>query len=202
VTPQSQFAITAVGAACAYYLFAWLLFARGRKLGAVFPLYDPPRQLSPAMLRYIWKQRFDDRTFWAGVLSLVAKGFAILHSGTHEALIRATSSANTVNGLPKEEEILFKDLVRGHTRKDAPIEMLNVKTKRAIREMAESLRREALGRWFIENRRVVIAGTILSTAALALAASPRNKAEWGALALGLAVMAPGAFYLFFISMRV
>jgi hypothetical protein len=37
---------------------------------------------------------------------------------------------------------------------------------------------------------------------LCLVASPRNKEYWGALILGLAVMAPGAFYLFFVSLRV
>ncbi len=78
---------------CAYYFFAWLVLGWRRQSGAVVPLYMPPRQLSPAMLRYIWKESFDDRTFWAGVLSLVAKGLATLHSGDGAALIRATASA-------------------------------------------------------------------------------------------------------------
>jgi len=67
-------ATTAIIAVCAYYLSVWLLFRRVRGHRAVMPLYEAPRQLSPAMLRYIWKERFDDRTFWAGILSLVAKG--------------------------------------------------------------------------------------------------------------------------------
>src|SRR5262249_44867387 len=140
VTSQNQLAVTAVIATCAYYLLAWLLFRRGRRLGTVVPLYDPPRQLSPAMLRYIWKERFDDRTFCAGVLSLVAKGFATLHSGSGEALIQGTSSANRPHTLPREEEILLNELVRGHTRKDTPINMLSAKTTLAVRDMAESLR--------------------------------------------------------------
>ncbi len=48
----------------------------------------------------------------------------------------------------------------------------------------------------------MIAGIVLSAAALVLVAVPRNTEQWAALILALAVMAPGAFYLFFISQRV
>lgn len=153
------------------------------------------------MLRYIWQERFDDRTFWAVLLSLVAKGLATPHSEGGTALIRATPNEGKVETLPAEEEILPSELVRGHCRKGASINMLSAKTARAVRDMAKSLPQNALGPWFTENRPFVIAGIVLSAVALALVASPRNKEQWGALLLGLAVMAPGAFYLFFISLR-
>jgi len=154
------------------------------------------------MLRYIWKENFDDRTFWAGVLSLVAKGLATLHSENGAALIRATPWANRQDKLPSEEEILLKELVRGHTRREASINMLSPKTTLAVRDMAEAMRRDAVGRWFTENRSFMIGGVLLSAAALCVVAGPRYKEQWGALILGLVVMGSGAFYLFFISQRV
>ncbi len=66
-------AATAIVAVSAYYSFAWLLYGRNSGTYVLIALYDPPRSLSPAMIRYVWKERFDDRTFWAGVLNLVAK---------------------------------------------------------------------------------------------------------------------------------
>ena len=198
---EDQLCLTGGIAVCAYYLFVWLLFRRARTLETVITLYDPPRDLSPAMLRYIWKERFDDRTFWAGVLSLVAKGLATLHSDGDSALIRATPTSDTPAALPKEEEILLRELVRGHMRKGVSLNMLSTKAALAVRDMAESLRRDAVGRWFTENRPFVIAGIFLSATALVLVANPHNKEQWGALVLALAVMAPGAFYLFFISQR-
>ncbi len=128
---KDQLALTAAVAVCTYYLFVWFLFRRVRTLGTVVPLYDPPRQLSPAMLRYIWKERFDDRTFWAGVLSLVAKGLATLRSDGGTALIRATPNADRPEKLPSEEEILLSELVRGHTRKGATLNMLSAKASLA-----------------------------------------------------------------------
>ena len=143
------------------------------------------------MLRYIWKERFDDRTFWAGLLSLVARGLATLHSEGGTALIRATPNEGKVETLSAEEEILLSELVRGHSRKGVSINMLSAKTALAVRDMAESLRQNALGRWFTENRPFMIAGIVLSAVAFALVASPGNKEQWGALLLGLAAGAPG-----------
>ncbi len=197
---HGQFAITAIMTVCAYYAIAWFLFGRDRKLGTVVPLYDPPRNLSPAMLRYIWKKNFDERVFWAGILSLVAKGLATLHSEDGAAKLQACR-ASVQTGLPSDEEILQDELLRGHVRKGVAISMLDPRTMLAVTDMATALRRQAVGRWFTENRGFVIAGTVLSAIALCVVAGPESKEQWGVLLLGLAVMAPGAFYLFFLSLR-
>src|SRR5262249_19814933 len=149
-----------------------LLFRRVRRLGTIVPLYSSPHQLSPAMLRYIWKERFDDRTFWAGVLSLVAKGLATLHLEGDAALVQATVITDKPEKLANEEEILLRELVHGNKRKGTPINMLSAKTTLAVRDMAESLRREALGHWFTENRSFAIVGATLSAVALSIVAGP------------------------------
>jgi hypothetical protein len=202
VTHRSLLAITTIIGVCLYYLVVWFVFVGTRKAKALVTLYEPPRQLSPAMLRYIWKETFDDRTFWSGVLNLVAKGLATLHSESGVAFIRATSRESKGDSLPLEEKILFDELVQGHTRKDVAVNMLSPRTTIAIAHMAKALHQEAVGRWFQENRHIAIGGALLSVAALCVAASPNTGGQWGALILGLAVMAPGAFYLFFISQRV
>jgi hypothetical protein len=55
-----------------YYTMAWIKAGRDPARGVQTTIYEPPRNLSPAMLRYVWKQSFDDRTFWAGALSLIS----------------------------------------------------------------------------------------------------------------------------------
>ena len=80
--------------------------------------------------------------------------------------------------------------------------MLSSKTTLAAHDMAEALRQDAVGRWFTRKRPFVTGGVLLSAAALCTVASPRYKDQWGALIYGLVIMAPGAFYLFFISQRV
>jgi len=155
VIRQDWIAASATFIVCAYYFLVWLLFRRLRGIRTVVPLYEAPHRLSPAMIRYIWKERFDDRTFWAGVLSLVAKGLATLHSEGGTSLIEATPQTDRRGKLPSEEEILLSELVQGHRRKGSPIDMLSARTALAAQDMAKSLRRDALGLWFTENRRIV-----------------------------------------------
>jgi Predicted membrane protein (DUF2207) C-terminal domain len=154
------------------------------------------------MLRYAWRKKFDDRTFWAGVLSLVAKGLATLESKDNEPVLRATPSASHPSGLPPEEVVLARGLLSGHHRGGMPINMLDPQTALAASKMADLLRRAAIGRWFDDNREFVIAGIVLSVAAVCITVSPHTLADWAVLVLGMSVMAPGAFYLVFLLLRI
>lgn len=191
----------AVIAVCAYYLFAWLLFGRDPKIGVLVVTYDPPQNLSPAMIRYVWKQCFDDRTFWAGILSLVGKGLAVMQADDGATRLRPMPSANATQSLPEEEQILLDRLLRGKPRNGIVISMLDPHTALAASDMAVSLHHNAIGRWFQENRGYVTTGIFLSMVAVLAVAQPRRPEEWAVLGLSFALMAPAAFYLFFLVMR-
>src|ERR1043166_1805817 len=132
-------ALTAVVAVCGYYLFAWLLFGRDPKIGALVASYEPPRSLSPAMIRYVWKQCFDDRTFWAGILSLVAKGLATMQAENGATRLQPHPSANAKQSLPLEEQILLESLLRGKPRKGIVITLLEPRTALAASDMSAAL---------------------------------------------------------------
>jgi hypothetical protein len=194
--------VSAVIGVCVYYLLAWAVSRRNSKKGPVVPLYSPPEDLSPAMLRYAWREKFDDRTFWAGVLSLVAKGLATLESKDNEPVLRPTASVSHPSGLPPEEIVLATGLLSGHHRKGLPITMLDPQTALTASKMADLLRRAAIGRWFSDNREFVIAGIVVSAVAVCIVASPSTLTDWVVLVLGMAVMAPAAFYLVFLLLRI
>jgi len=97
---------------------------------------------------------------------------------------------------------LLKRLLGVSARKGMPISMLDEKTAVVTSEMAGVLRRSAVGTLFVENRNYVIGGILFSLITLCLVARPSGKDEWMALILGLAVMAPGAFYLLFLALRI
>jgi hypothetical protein len=194
-------ASTAVIAVCAYYLVAWLLVGRDPKPGVVVASYEPPRSLSPAMIRFVWKERFDDRAFWAGVLSLVAKGLATMHAENGATRLRPMEAANLRQPLPDEERILLDRLLRGHSRGGIVITMLDPRTVLAASDMAASLHRRAVGTWFRENRTFVTAGIALSVASLFAVEQPERLDQCGVVVLAMAMMAPSAFYLFFLTLR-
>jgi hypothetical protein len=58
----------------AYYLFVWHRVGRDPEKGVVVVRYNPPEGLSPAAMRYIWNQGYDDKAFTAAVINLAVKG--------------------------------------------------------------------------------------------------------------------------------
>ncbi len=191
----------AVALVCSYYLVGWFIVGRDPKPGNIVTRYEPPQGLSPAMLRFVWKETFDDRTFWAGVLSLVAKGLAILEAEGDITLARPTAAANNRSTLPKEEQFLLDRVLNRHGEKGVPMTLLDDETAYEASQMAAALRRAAVGRWFFENRETVIVGAVFSFIPIYFSARPQGWDQWFALGLALAAMAPGAFYLIFLLLR-
>lgn len=191
----------AVALVCGYYVVTWFVVGRDPRPGIIVTRYEPPQGLSPSMLRFVWKETFDDRTFWAGVLSLVAKGLATLGSEDDITLVRSTAAAKNRSTLPKEEQFLLERVLHRHGKKGVPMTLLDDETAHEVSRMAAALRRAAVGRWFLENRETVIRGAVLSFIPIYFSARPQGLDQWLALGLALAAMAPGAFYLIFLLLR-
>jgi len=191
----------AVAVVCGYYAVTWFMVGRDPKRGIIVTAYEPPQDLSPSMLRYVWKETFDDRTFWAGVLSLVAKGLATLETEGGVTLARPTAAAKHGSALPKEEQFLLERVLHRHGKKGVPMNLLDDETAYQSSRMAAALRQAAVGRWFRENRENVISGAALSFIPVYFSAKPQNPEQWFALGLGLAAMAPAGFYLIFVLLR-
>lgn len=195
-------AITAVLAVCVYYILAWTIAGRDPQPGPIVIQYNPPRGFSPATLRYIWCENFDDRTFWAAVLSLVSRGLAKMTQESGVAVLHPIRGKDDSSGLPEEEVILLRRLNGHHRAKGMRMTLLDEDTSLVVTGMAESLRHAAEGRWFRLNREYAIAGSLLSIIAVTLTAMPRSPNEWLTLAASLALMAPGGFYLLLLILRI
>lgn len=58
----------------AYYMGAWLRVGRDPLMGAVVPLWQPPKGPGPAGVRYLHAGVFDRKSFAAAMIGLAAKG--------------------------------------------------------------------------------------------------------------------------------
>jgi uncharacterized membrane protein YgcG len=57
-----------------YLFYAWRKAGRDPRPGTVVPLFSPPDELSPAAMRYIVEQKFDNRAFAAALVDAAVKG--------------------------------------------------------------------------------------------------------------------------------
>ena len=185
---------------CVYYFGIWWFLGRQPRR-AVVTLYAPPRNLSPAMMRFIWKERFDDRALWACILSLVSKKIAVLQEESGKTLLRAIAKPNAESSLSKDESLLAEALFGRHFGRRNPLSISAPEIAVAIWRMSRYFHEAAI-KWFSPNREHLLIGGGLSFAAVAVTASPNSVQEFGALVLAFAAMAPGAYYGFFVLLRI
>ena len=57
-----------------YLFYAWNKAGRDPRPGTVVPLFSPPDDLTPAAMRYIVQQKFDNRAFAAALVDAAVKG--------------------------------------------------------------------------------------------------------------------------------
>ncbi|MEE4296579.1 MAG: DUF2207 domain-containing protein, partial [Wenzhouxiangella sp.] len=57
-----------------FYLHQWLTKGRGPAAGVIIARYEPPEGYSPAGLRYMMKERYDQGCFTADLVALAVKG--------------------------------------------------------------------------------------------------------------------------------
>lgn len=144
-----------------YYMAVWAIWGRDLKPGTIVTQYNPPRSMSPALMRYCWKQRFDERVVWAGVMSLVSHGLVILETREAASVVRPVLPPRRKLSLPREEAALYSELTEKGKR-GVKLSLTEDGLGKAAIRMAVALKHSESGLWFVENRNTVWAGAALS----------------------------------------
>jgi uncharacterized membrane protein YgcG len=84
-----------------YYLMAWSAVGRDPARGVIMPLYEPPRDLSPAGMRYLLRMGFDSKTFAAAILDMAVLGYLTIKEQAGSYTLYLTGKSNL--SLPPDE---------------------------------------------------------------------------------------------------
>lgn len=153
-----------------YYLLAWLRVGRDPAKGVIIPRFGPPQGFSPAMMRMLWRMKFDNTAFTAGIIDMAVKGaLKIVDNGsTRLELVERAPAALAIG-----EKAAWGELRKaGQT-----IELKNTNhsvVSRARQAMQDRLTKELASHYFLTNSGWVAPGviiTLLTVAALAWAAA-------------------------------
>ena len=152
--------------AFAYYLYAWFRVGRDPPKGTIIPLFTPPPGLGPAGMRYVWKQKFDDKSFASSLVGLaVKKRLKIIEDDDDFTIQRLDDQGQP---LTQAEAALYKAIPRGKTQ----LEKSNHATVRAMKSALEdTLEKEHEGVSFLRNLKWLWAGVAISVLALLLGAA-------------------------------
>ncbi|MCA1297852.1 DUF2207 domain-containing protein [Stappia indica] len=148
-----------------YYLWAWWSVGRDPPAGVIFPRFEPPAGLSPALTNYIANKGFGDGGWGAlsaACLSLAVKGRLHLENLAGDlTLERPANGRGRTKDLPHGEAAIAKWL---DARGDALT--LNKANGKAVQKLGTSFRSAIEGetrqRYFKKNRLYLIPGIALS----------------------------------------
>ncbi len=159
-------AVAGAGVVILYFLGAWVLIGRDPGRGTIIPRFAPPRDLSPACLRYLTRMGFDQGCFSAGLLGLAVKGAVRIddENGTYTVVRQKAEGAK----LTLDERRILATLLSSSQIK---LEQKNHTTIRgAIRALHEALKLEYEGTMFQANRRWFVPGVVLAALTVVAAA--------------------------------
>jgi len=169
-----------------YYLFFWFKVGRDPERWTIVPLFEPPKNLSPAATRYILRMGFDNKAFAAALINLAVKGHveieeeAAMLGGKHYTLHKRDAAPSN---LSKGEQGLLRVLFS--LGDSIELRQKNYKTiQKALKKLKSTLQKEYEKVYFISNSGLLLPGVLMSAGTLVLMAlGAKGAPTAGALAI-------------------
>ncbi|NCU21736.1 DUF2207 domain-containing protein, partial [Candidatus Falkowbacteria bacterium] len=144
----------------AYYIMVWLKVGRDPARGVIIPRFAPPRGFSPAMTRMLWRMKFDNAAFSAGIIDMAVKGaLKIVDNGSTTLRLAAGAPAELSRG----ERAAWDELRKGGSR----VVLKNTNHRvvgRARQAMKDKLGKELSSTYFLANSGWVAPGVVITLA--------------------------------------
>lgn len=90
----------------AYYLIVWNFFGRDPAKGTIIPLYNPPQDFSPALVRYIAKMGYDNKVFTSAILNMAVKGYLKIEETSSNLVGFLAGKTYVIKKTGKDESLL------------------------------------------------------------------------------------------------
>ncbi len=145
----------------AYYIPVWHHFGRDPEKGPIVTRYEPPRDLSPASLRYIRQMRYDDKAMTAAIISLAVKGYLRIEKSGKKHTLQRQETPGTRAPLAAGEKALLSALFSGGS--DIVLDNKNHEILGRARSLHRaSLKRDYANRYFRTNGAMNLPGILLT----------------------------------------
>jgi hypothetical protein len=155
----TKYALLGLLVLAAYYGLVWMRVGKDPEEGVIVVRYEPPAGLSPAVMRYITKMGYDDKTFSSALINMAVKGFISIIDKDGDYTIRKTDGGKTE--LAFEENKAYQELFS--SGRELQLEQANHTYIRAgIRGVTDYLKKKFEKIYFITNSKYFVAGLLLT----------------------------------------
>ena len=149
----------------AYYLFVWRMAGRDPRPGVIVTRYTPPEGMTPAVVRYITRMGYDDKTLAAAVIDMAVKGRLTIRESEGTFTLRKEEKGN--QPLSAEEEQVMRNLF-GSSQEITLETARHTTIRSAIKSFRDYLAMKYEKIYFVTNRKYFFAGIGLTMVLLVL----------------------------------
>ena len=163
---NKEILISVAGAILAflYFLAAWFKVGKDPAKGAIVPQFEPPENLSPAQVGYIYRMGYSDRCLISAIVSMAIKRvIKIKEEDKKFSLIRLTEDTSTL--APEEYSLYQNWLAIGGFFKFSRMNYHEI--TKGIRDFKKVLKDFCEGKYFYSNRKYFLPGLFISLITLA-----------------------------------
>lgn len=139
-----------------YYLIVWLFVGVDPKKGKIVMTASPPRGISPAAMRHIVMNRFDNRTFVCAVLDIAVKGHASIMKELGQYVMKREDGSQ--DPLFPDEQAIAVELFHGVAASTRNLPLM----RRAGNVLRAYLQTALGGKYFVMNSWYMIPGLGIS----------------------------------------
>lgn len=111
---QQIIAILAISIVTLYYFLTWFKVGRASLKLSIIPTYKPPRNLSPSVMRFLFKRKQDNKLLTAAIISMAVKGTLKIEYNMGVYTLIATNTNRSKLSIEEDaiDDILFSQANR------------------------------------------------------------------------------------------
>lgn len=148
-----------------YYFFTWRKVGVDPRKPVVIPTFKSPNDWSPAVLRYLYKLKYDNKAFSVAIINLAVKGYLqIEKTSSKYKLIKKEST----QPLSQEEKSLYNTLFKGRTELTVSNSLHTVFANAEGKVKGSLLGQFNIEDYFKKNTKYVVMATLLNILAMIL----------------------------------
>jgi hypothetical protein len=149
-----------------YYLYIWSKHGRDPAPGTIIPLFAPPKDFSPAGVRFLMEEGFDNKAMAAAVVDMAVKGYLTIGKSCWVVVPKRTYTLRKKRRLEKHSSDEAWRLPSCFPRGCIELKSENTPPSKKPEAMKDNLRAKMEKGLFVTNRDYFITGALLSLAVL------------------------------------
>lgn len=141
-----------------FFAATWFEFGRDPERGTIIPLFAPPKDFSPAAVRYVHRMAYDRKVFAAALIDMAVKGYMKIAQDSSTYTLTRTGKSAQGTGLDNGEGVIGSKLF---SSSDDSIELKqtnHTSIAAAISGLKATLKNEYESRYFVTNAHWFIGG--------------------------------------------